>query len=141
MGATPEAEIDAWLRKGGLVVTASDRAARSLASAFDRARQAEGLSAWNTPNIQDWSSFVREAWSARTLDGRLLLNSTQEQALWAGIAAADGRLAALLEGPRYRLASMAMEARKVSLIWRKRRGPRQTSMKMSDSTCSASAEF
>jgi probable DNA repair protein len=110
MGATSGAEIDAWLRQGGLVVTASERAARSLASAFHRARQAEGLSAWNAPNIQDWSSFVREAWAARTLDGRLLLNSTQEQALWAGIAAADGRLATLLESPRYRLAGLAMEA-------------------------------
>jgi probable DNA repair protein len=104
------AEIDAWLRQGGLVVTASERAARSMASAFHRARQAEGLSAWNAPNIQDWSSFVRSAWSARTLDGRLLLNSTQEQVIWAGIAAADGRLATLLEGPRYRLADLAMEA-------------------------------
>jgi ATP-dependent helicase/nuclease subunit B len=110
MGATAGAEIDAWLRNGGLVVTASERAARSLASAFHRARQAEGLSAWNAPNIQDWSSFVRSAWLARTLDGRLLLNSTQEQAIWADIAAADGRLATLLEGPRYRLAGLAMEA-------------------------------
>jgi len=110
MGVTAAAEIDAWLRQGGLVITASERAARSLASAFHRARQAEGLSAWNAPNIQDWSSFVRSAWSARTLDGRLLLNSAQEQALWAGIAAADDRLATLLEGPRYRLAGLAMEA-------------------------------
>ncbi|HEV3449395.1 MAG TPA: PD-(D/E)XK nuclease family protein [Gemmataceae bacterium] len=110
MGARAGAEIDAWLRQGGLVVTASERAARSLASAFHRARQAEGLSAWNAPNIQDWSSFVRSAWSALTFDGRLLLNSTQEQVIWAGIAAADGRLATLLEGPRYRLADLAMEA-------------------------------
>jgi ATP-dependent helicase/nuclease subunit B len=110
MGATAGTEIDAWLRQGGLVVTASERAARALGSAFHRARQAEGLSAWNAPNIQDWSSFVRSAWASRTLDGRLLLNSTQEQSLWAGIAGADGRLAALLEGPRYRLADLAMEA-------------------------------
>ena len=102
--------MDAWLRQGGLVVTASERAARALALKFHRSRQAEGLTAWNAPRIQDWNSFVRAEWAARSADGRLLLNSTQEQALWAGIAAADGHLATLLEGPRYRLAALAMEA-------------------------------
>jgi ATP-dependent helicase/nuclease subunit B len=110
MGGSAGAEIDAWLREGGLVVTASERAARALALAFDRARQAEGLTAWTTPDVQDWKTFVRSAWAARSLDGRLVLNPTQEQALWAAIAAADGRLATLLEGPRYRLADLAMEA-------------------------------
>ena len=46
----------------------------------------------------------------RTLDGRLLLNPLQEQSLWAEIAGTDGRMATLLEGPRHRLAAMAMEA-------------------------------
>jgi probable DNA repair protein len=109
MGPSAAVEIDAWLRQGGLVVTASERAARALASAFHRARQAEGLKAWNAPSILDWNSFVRNAWAGHSLDGRLLLNSTQEQSLWAGIAAADGRLATLLERPRYRLADLAMQ--------------------------------
>ena len=103
-------EIDEWLRHGGLVVAASERAARALTAGFNRARQAEGLTAWNAPQILDWNAFVRCAWAARSADGRLLLNSTQEQSLWAGIAGADGQLATLLEGPRYRLARMAMEA-------------------------------
>jgi ATP-dependent helicase/nuclease subunit B len=116
MGPTPEAEpgpeveIDTWLRDGGLVVMASDRAARAVAAAFHRARQSEGLSAWPAPNILDWKSFVRFAWEERTRDGRLLLNPAQEQSLWAQIAGADGRLATLLEGPRHRLAALAMEA-------------------------------
>jgi probable DNA repair protein len=103
-------EIDEGLRQGGMVVTASERGARAVLLAFDRARQSEGLRAWPAPQILDWNSFVRSAWSARTADGRLLLNRTQERAIWAGLAAADGRLAALLEGPRYRLAELAMEA-------------------------------
>jgi len=116
MGQTPEAEqgwqaeIDAWLRDGGLVVTASDRAARALGTAFHRARRAEGMLAWPAPNILDWKSFVRAAWEERTRDGRLLLNPAQEQSLWAEIAGGDGRLATLLEGPRHRLAALAMEA-------------------------------
>jgi probable DNA repair protein len=122
MGQEPEAEpgsavepglkpeIDGWLRNGGLAVTASDRAARALAAAFHRARRTEGLLAWPAPSILDWKSFVRAAWEARSRDGRLVLNPTQEQSLWAEIAGADGRLATLLEGPRHRLAALAMEA-------------------------------
>ncbi|MGD0787615.1 MAG: hypothetical protein ABR898_06485 [Terracidiphilus sp.] len=106
MGQSSEAEprsqagIDGWLRDGGLVVTASDRAARALAAAFHRARRAEGLLAWPAPGILDWKSFVRAAWEERSRDERLVLNPAQEQSLWAEIAGADGRLATLLEGPR-----------------------------------------
>jgi ATP-dependent helicase/nuclease subunit B len=116
MGALAAVEIGAWLCEGGLVVTASDRAARALTGAFHRARQAEGLTAWPAPKIFNWKSFVRAAWLNRTScqDGsagnRLLLNSTQEEALWVEIAGESRSLAALLEGPRHRLASLAMEA-------------------------------
>jgi ATP-dependent helicase/nuclease subunit B len=103
-------EIDAWLLNGGLVITASDRAARALAAAFHRARLTEGLAAWPAPQVQDWSSFVAAAWQQRAQDGRLLLNPTQEQSLWAEIAAAAGHEATLLEGPRHRLAALAMKA-------------------------------
>jgi probable DNA repair protein len=103
-------EIDAWLENGGRVVTASDRAARSLTLAFHRARRAEGLTAWPAPKIQDWKSFLRSAWEERTQDGRLLLNPAQEQALWSAIAANSRHMAALLEGPRHRLAALAVEA-------------------------------
>jgi ATP-dependent helicase/nuclease subunit B len=111
MGRLADAEIDVWLRGGGLVVTASDRAARAIASAFHRARRAEGLTAWAAPNILDWNSFVRAAWvDLAGGDGRLLLNPVQEQALWAEIAGRHNHVATLLEGPRHRLASLAMGA-------------------------------
>ena len=106
-------EIDAWLRAGGLLVTASERAARAIAVAFHRTRQAEGQLAWPSPNILDWNSFTRSAWEERTLDGRLLLNPTQELALWADIVAQSRQMATLLEGPRHRLARMAMEANRL----------------------------
>src|ERR1019366_9353321 len=109
MGSRPS-EMDAWLRDGGIVVTASDRAARAIAANFHRARQAEGLTAWPAPKILPWNAFVRSAWEERTLDGRLLLNPTQERALWTDIVGANRHLASLLEGPRHRLASMAMDA-------------------------------
>jgi len=113
MGAV-RTEIDRWLRDGGLVVAASERAARALADDYHRARQAEGLTAWPAPNIQDWKSFVCAAWGKYSNreggDGRLLLNPLQEQSLWAGIAGRGGQMATLLEGPRHRLAALAMEA-------------------------------
>jgi ATP-dependent helicase/nuclease subunit B len=110
MGDRSSTEIDAWLRQGGMAVAASDRAARALSAEYDRARLAEGLTAWPAANIQDWKSFVRAAWERVGGDGRLVLNPTQEQALWAEIAGSQNRLATLLEGPRFRLARLAMEA-------------------------------
>ena len=82
MGALAADEINAWLREGGVVVTASDRATRSLAAGFHQARRAEGLTAWPAPKILDWKSFARRTWEQRTADARLLLNPAQEQALW-----------------------------------------------------------
>ncbi|MGD0831503.1 MAG: PD-(D/E)XK nuclease family protein [Terracidiphilus sp.] len=110
MGAFAPVEIDAWLREGGMVVAASDRAARALAAAFHRVRQAEGLNAWPAPNILDWKSFARKAWNGQSNDSRMLLNPAQEQALWAEIAAADSSPATLLAAPRHRIAALAMEA-------------------------------
>lgn len=107
----PDNQIDALLRSGGTVVTASDRAARSITAAFHQARRAEGLTAWLAPKVQNWQSFVRSEWQARARDGRLLLNSAQEQSLWAEIIGSSRHLAALLDGPRQRLAALAIEAR------------------------------
>ena len=110
MGALAADEINAWLREGGVVVTASDRAARSLTDVFHRARRSEGLAAWPTPRILDWKSFLRKAWEERASNARLLLNPAQEQALWVEIAGAERSLATLLAGPRHRIAALAMEA-------------------------------
>jgi len=93
-----------------MVVTASERAARFILAEYHRARRAQGLSAWKTPNIRDWQSFVRSEWESRNRDGRLILNALQEQSLWAGILARHESSARLLEGPRYRVADLAASA-------------------------------
>ena len=114
MGEASAVEIDTWLRDGGIVVTASERAARSLALAFHRARRAEGLTAWPTPKIQDWQSFARAAWDERaderSLDGRVVLSPLQEQSLWARIVAHAAPEAVQLAGAGDRLAALAMDA-------------------------------
>ncbi len=110
MGKRAGEEIDGWLRREGLVVTSSDRATRALQGAHHRLRRAEGLSAWPTPKIVDWRTFARSAWDDRGMDGRLLMNSTQELALWSDIIRDERQLQTALDASIQRLASLAMEA-------------------------------
>jgi probable DNA repair protein len=109
MGPEAGAEIDHWLQAGGLVLAASERAARALQSAFHQRRRVEGLTAWPAPAIHTWAGFVRTQWEARG-DSRMLLNPAQERALWSGILEGEPHLATLLAGPRHRLAALAMRA-------------------------------
>ena len=110
VGIRADAEIDGWLRDGGMVVTSSARAARALLGAFHRRRRSAGLSAWAVPNILDWETFVRASWEDLNHDGRVLLNSIQEQAVWERIIHSEQRLSTALSASVHRLASLAMEA-------------------------------
>jgi ATP-dependent helicase/nuclease subunit B len=110
MGSSRHAQIDDWLRSGGAIVAASERAARSLQMSFHRRRQAEGAMAWPAPSIQAWTGFVTGSWESYARDERMLLNSAQEQARWAEIIGREQHLATALEGPRQRLAALAMRA-------------------------------
>jgi probable DNA repair protein len=102
------ARIDAWLAAGGTVLAANERAARSATSAHHAARQAERRTAWLTPAIFAWDSWVRDRWLERNRSGLVLLNSLQEQALWAQIIG-KSPLGEGLVHP-LRLASAAQEA-------------------------------
>jgi probable DNA repair protein len=107
--------IDAWLASGGVVVAASERAARAITSDFHRNRQREGLTAWPAPQILDWQRFVDSTWlehaPGHSFASRLILNPIQEQSLWAAIARDSGvSTATILPGPLHRLAALAMEA-------------------------------
>jgi len=113
MGTRSEADIDAWLRAGRTVVTASERGARAVSAAYHRARRAEGMTAWPAPDVRDWQGFVQQEWGKRNRDARMVLNSLQEQALWAGIVREESGTAAQLEAPRQRLAAMAMDAHRL----------------------------
>jgi probable DNA repair protein len=110
-------EIDAGLSSGRQVVAASERAARALTAAYHRGRRAEGLTAWPAPDIVDWDSFLRTAWNALSTDGRMVLSAAQEQSLWAQIVARDRQHAVLLEGPRHRVAKLAMDAHRLLCLY------------------------
>jgi ATP-dependent helicase/nuclease subunit B len=110
MGPSRHVQIDDWIRSGGIVIAASERAARVAVMAYHHRRRAEGATAWPAPNIQSWESFVTSTWEKYARDERMLLNWTQEQTIWAEIIAREQRVAAALEAPRQRLAAMAMRA-------------------------------
>ena len=108
--STQQAGIDAWLRAGGIVVTASDRTARALTAAFHRARRSEGLAAWTAPEIHDFASFARGLWRKEDRDARLLLNLQQEESLWEQIAGREPHPATVLHASRRRVAALAAYA-------------------------------
>ena len=110
MGIQPGADLDAWLRAGGVVVASSDRAARAIKSHFHRRRRAEGLEAWAAPNVFAWNTFVRDAWDSRNREGLLVLNPAQEQAIWASIIHNYKHLPTTLPASVRRLATMAVNA-------------------------------
>ena len=110
MGIQSGASIDAWLRAGEVVITSSDRAARAIQADFHRRRRAEELSAWPAPKVIDWKTFAHSEWEDRNTDGRLLLNHTQELAIWSEIIHSEQHLPTALPPSIRRLASMAMAA-------------------------------
>ena len=101
-------QVDAWLADGGAVLAANERAARSMTSAFHAARLAEGRTAWPTPSIFSWDSWVQKSWLERNDAGLMLLNPLQEQALWTKAIARSKVGANLLH--RSRLAASAQRA-------------------------------
>lgn len=102
-------EIELWLAEGGRVVAVSERAARALRQEYAQRQIAAGRKGWEEPAIGSWAGLVDEGWQ-READGRLLLNATQERALWAEIVGRERGLAARLEPARQRIAALAMEA-------------------------------
>jgi len=103
-------ELDAWLATDGLVLAASERAARALTTSYHQRRRDAGLTAWAAPRIVYWQQFLRQCWQERTHDPRLVLSALQEQTLWASLVGAERQLATALEGPRARMGKLAMEA-------------------------------
>jgi probable DNA repair protein len=87
----PEA-IAAALARGATIVAPTQRAARAIRRAFDTQQQAAGRTLWTPANILPLESWLAAQWHRRLLTGaesRILLNRTQEHALWREIVQAD----------------------------------------------------
>jgi probable DNA repair protein len=86
------------LARGATVLTANQRAARTLRRAFDLHRRDLGFTDWPPPAILAWDAWLGSLWHRLLLDGHasaLLLNPAQERALWQNIIAADPQIASL----------------------------------------------
>jgi ATP-dependent helicase/nuclease subunit B len=91
-------QVTEALERGLVVLTANQRAARTLRHAFDLRQRALGLAIWEPPPILAWETWLTSLWSRLLVEGRafeLLLTSTQEQTLWREIIAADDATASL----------------------------------------------
>jgi probable DNA repair protein len=100
------------LDRGAVVITANQRAARTLRYAFDRRNLQAGLTSWQPAAVFPWDGWVATLWQTLVIKGEasaLLLNRAQEHKLWRSVIAADDELTASLRSPDS-LAEMAADA-------------------------------
>jgi probable DNA repair protein len=91
-------EIAQALERGATIVTGNQRAARTLRVTFDRYQRALGLDSWHPPMVMAWDAWTADLWHAMLIGGhtsKLLLNRTQEHAVWQKILEADAELRSL----------------------------------------------
>ena len=111
MGSLLPTEILEALTRGQTILTANQRAGRTLRHAFDQAHQSAGETLWRSPEIFALDTWLPTLHHQLTLDGhesRLLLNPTQQHTLWRAIIAADPAVSGLRSLDS--LAEMAAEA-------------------------------
>jgi probable DNA repair protein len=91
-------QIQQALARGWIVLTANQRAARTLRHAFDLHQRALGNATWEPPAVLAWDAWLSSLWHRLLLEGRaseLLLNSTQEHTLWQATITADPAISSL----------------------------------------------
>jgi ATP-dependent helicase/nuclease subunit B len=91
-------EIAEALERGATVVTGNQRAARALQRGFDRRNRQRGLSNWTPAVVLSWDAWMAALWHKLLVAGRvtqLLLNRSQEHAVWRSILETDKDLASL----------------------------------------------
>jgi ATP-dependent helicase/nuclease subunit B len=104
-------EIAEALERGATVVTGNQRAARTLRRGFDQRSRRLGLVSWAPAAVTAWDVWMAALWHGLVIEGhaaQLLLNRTQEHAVWRSILEADEELASLRSVDS--LAEMAAEA-------------------------------
>ncbi len=88
-------EVAKALERGATVITANQRAARTLRQGFDRRQRALGLESWEPPKVLAWDGWTAGLWHGLVMQGdatQLLLNRTQEQQVWQRVLASDAEL-------------------------------------------------
>ncbi|MDR3745006.1 MAG: PD-(D/E)XK nuclease family protein [Acidobacteriaceae bacterium] len=119
-------QVQSALERGWNVLTANQRAARTLHHDFDMNQRALGRSHWEPPAIHAWDEWLGNLWNRLLLDGHaaeLLLSPVQEHTIWRAIIAAEsasGSAASSLR-PVDSLAELAAEAWRLLHEYRGRR--------------------
>ena len=111
------------LARGSQVVTGNQRAARTLRRGFDAAMREAGQSHWEPAAISTLDQWLAGLWHRRLLEGeddRILLNRSQEKALWTSVIRADEPSL-----PAASLAALAAEAWSRLLLHNGRTGLRE----------------
>jgi ATP-dependent helicase/nuclease subunit B len=91
-------EIAEALEQGATVVTGNQRTARALRRGWDRRNRERGLASWSPATVMAWDAWVAALWRGLVVEGhavQLLLNRTQEHAVWRSILESDADLASL----------------------------------------------
>jgi probable DNA repair protein len=104
-------EIAEALERGATVVTGNHRAARALRRGFDQRNRERGIASWAPAPVMAWNPWLAALWRELLIEGhvaQMLLNRTQEQAVWRAILEVDSELASLRTVDS--LAEMAAEA-------------------------------
>ena len=86
------------LARGWLVVTANQRAARTLRRAFELRQRAEGRTSWEPPQILAWESWLASLYRQMIFEGKatdFVLNGSQEHTLWRDIVSSDATTSSL----------------------------------------------
>lgn len=86
------AAVTQAIARGATVITANQRAARTLRHRIDRQHQASGLAYWQPAPILTWEAWLETLWRRVVLTGadtRPLLTATQQHRLWCSILESD----------------------------------------------------
>lgn len=85
-------EVSDALTAGWTVITANQRAARTLRRGYDREQQAAGRTGWASAQVFGWETWTAMLWRRLVVEGqdtRLLLSGVQEHAVWVEAIGAD----------------------------------------------------
>src|SRR5258708_7487589 len=91
-------EIGEALERVATVRTSHQRAERARRRGFGRRNRAAGMESWRPAAVMAWEAWTAGLWRELLVEGwasELLLNRTQEHAVWRGILAGDSELASL----------------------------------------------
>ena len=86
------------LERGATVVTGNQRAARALRRGWDQRNRELGLRTWAPAAVISWDAWLAALWHELVIEGhaeQLLLNRTQEHAVWRSVLESDEELASL----------------------------------------------